>query len=191
VHIFSHSLYEINKALDRKTIESGDLASMVPADFHEFLPSFDKIVADRLPPHREYDHKIVLKDGFEPPFGPLYSLSRPELEALKAFLEENLDKHFIRQSSSSAGVPVLFAKKGDGSLRLVVDYRGLNEGTIKNRYPLPLIRETLMRLSKAQWFTKLNVRGAYNLIRMEEGEEWKTAFRTRYGLFESLVMPLD
>ena len=71
----------------------------------------------------------------------------------------------------------------------MVDYRGINEGTIKNRYPLPLIRETLMRLSKARFFTKLDVRGAYNLIRMAEGEEWKTAFRTRYGLFESLVMP--
>jgi hypothetical protein len=190
VHIFSLSLYEINKALDRKTVESGDIASMGPPEFHEFLPLFNKIVANRLPPHRDqYDHKIVLKDGFEPPFGPLYSLSRPELEALKEFLEENLDKHFIRQSSSSAGAPVLFAKKGDGSLRLVVDYRGLNEGTIKNRYPLPLIRETLMRLSKAQWFTKLDIRGAYNLIRMEGGEEWKTAFRTRYGSFESLVMP--
>jgi len=71
----------------------------------------------------------------------------------------------------------------------VVDYRGINEGTVKNRYPLPLIQETLMRISKARFFTKLDVRGAYNLIRMAEGEEWKTAFRTRYGLFESLVMP--
>jgi hypothetical protein len=70
-----------------------------------------------------------------------------------------------------------------------VDYRGLNEGTIKNRYPLPLLHETLLRLQKAQYFTKLDIRGAYNLVRMAEGEEWKTAFRTRYGLFESLVMP--
>ena len=65
----------------------------------------------------------------------------------------------------------------------------MNEGTIKNRYPLPLVKETLMRLAQARIFTKLDVRGAYNLIRMKEGEEWKTAFRTRYGLFESLVMP--
>jgi len=72
---------------------------------------------------------------------------------------------------------------------LVVDYRGINEATVKNRYPLPLIRETLMRISLARFFTKLDVRGEYNLIRMAEGEEWKTAFRTRYGLFESLVMP--
>jgi len=83
----------------------------------------------------------------------------------------------------------LFVKKSDGSLRLCVDYRGLNEITVKNRYPLPLIQETLARLSKAKWFTKLNLRGAYNLLRIAEGEEWKTAFRTRYGHFEHNVMP--
>jgi len=98
------------------------------------------------------------------------------LEACKKWIEENLDKGFIRASSSLAGAPILFVKKGDRSLRLVVDYRGINEGTIKNRYPLPLIRETLMRISKAWFFTKLDFRGAYNLIRMAEGEEWKTAF---------------
>jgi transposase InsO family protein len=189
LQLFSLSLYEINKALERKAIDEGDLRSLVPQQYHEFLPLFSETVANRLPPHRPYDHRIPFKEGFEPPFGPLYSLSRPELEALKAWLEENLSKGFIRASSSPSGAPILFVKKGDGSLRLVVDYRGLNEGTIKNRYPLPLVRETLMRLSKARWFSKLDVRGAYNLIRMAEGEEWKTAFRTRYGLFESLVMP--
>ena len=71
----------------------------------------------------------------------------------------------------------------------MVDYRGINEGTVKNRYPLPLIRETLMRILKARFIMKLDVRGAYNLIRMAEGEEWKTAFPTRYSLFESLVIP--
>ena len=72
---------------------------------------------------------------------------------------------------------------------MCVDYRALNEGTIKNRYPLPLVKETLMRLPQACIFTKLDVRVAYNLIRMKEGDEGKTGFRTRYGLFESLVMP--
>ena len=86
---------------------------------------------------------------------------------------------------------MLFAKKADGSLCLCVDYRGLNDGPgmIKNCYPLPLLRDTLLRLQKAKYYTKLDVRSAYNLIRIAEGEEWKTAFRTRYGLFESLVMP--
>jgi hypothetical protein len=69
-----------------------------------------------------------------------------------------------------------------------VDYRGLNRITIKNRYPLPLIQESLDRLKSARYFSKLDLRGAYNLIRINPGEEWKTAFRTRYGLFEYLVM---
>jgi hypothetical protein len=84
---------------------------------------------------------------------------------------------------------ILFVKKASGELRLCVDYRGLNEGTIKNRYPLPLIRETLDQLSKARYYITLDIRDAYNLIRVAAGEEWKTAFRTRYGLFETLVMP--
>ena len=72
-----------------------------------------------------------------------------------------------------------------------MDYKALNEGTIKNRYPLPLVKETLMRLAQASIFTNLDVRGAYNLIRIKEGEECKTACRTRYGLFESLIMPFE
>ena len=104
-------------------------------------------------------------------------------------MDENLSKGFIRGSSSLAGAPILFVKQSDGSLRLCVDYRGLNTGTIKNRYLLPLIREILMRLSKARYYTALHVRGAYNLLRVVEGDEWKTAFRTRYGLYESLVIP--
>lgn len=116
-------------------------------------------------------------------------MSRNELVAMKEFIEENLPKGFIRSSSSPAGAPCLFVKKSDGSLRLCNDYRRLNEITVKNRYPLPLIQETLMRLQKAKWYTKLDLRGAYNLLRIAEGEEWKTAFRTRYGHFEYTVMP--
>ena len=169
--------------------EEEKIKRLLPKEYHEFMPLFKKAVADVLPPHRQYDHKITLKEGFTPPFGPIYSLSIPELKALREWLDENLSKGFIRASSSPAGAPILFVKKSDGSLRLCVDYRGLNAGTIKNRYPLPLIRETLMRLSKARYYTALDVRSAYNLLRVAEGDEWKTAFRTRYGLYESLVMP--
>jgi len=119
-----------------------------------------------------------LRPGFVPPFGPIYGLSPPELSGLYEWLDENLDKKFIRESSSPAASPILFVKKKEGSLRLCVDYRGLNEGTIKNRYPLPLVKETFMQLSRAKIFTKLDIRGAYNLIRMRAGEEWKTAFGT-------------
>ena len=103
-------------------------------------------------------------------------------------MDKNLSKGFIRASSSLAGAPILFVKKSDGSLRLCVDYRGLNAGMIKNTYPLPLIREPLMRLSKVHYYTALDVCGTYNLLRVVEGDEWKTVFRTQYRLFESLVM---
>lgn len=188
--IFSLSMYEINQALKEPPPDpEAELPKIIPPEYHDFLPLFKKALADKLPPHRDYDHRIPLKEDFTPPFGPLYSLSQNELKALREWLDENLSKGFIRASSSPAGAPILFVKKKDGSLRLCVDYRALNEGTIKDRYPLPLVKDTLNQLSQAKIYTTLDIRGAYNLVRMAEGEEWKTAFRTRYGLFESLVMP--
>jgi hypothetical protein len=147
------------------------------------------VEANKLPPHYLYDHHIPLKEGFTPPFGCIYSLSRIELEALRIWLDENLSKGFIHVSSYLAGAPILFIKKGNGSLYLCMDYRGLNEGTIKNHYILLLLHEILLCLQKAKYFTKLDIYGAYNLVRMAEGEQWKTAFRTQYSLVESLVMP--
>ena len=104
-------------------------------------------------------------------------------------MKENLEKGFIRKSTSPAGAPVLFVKKKDGSLRLCVDYRKLNDMTIRNSYPLPLIGDLLDRVKGAKVFTKLDLKSAYNLVRIKEGDEYKTAFRTRYGHFEYLVMP--
>ena len=140
-------------------------------EYHDFVLLFKKAVADVLPPHRQYDHKIILKEGFTPLFRPIYSLSIPELKVLREWLNENLSKGFIRASSSLAGAPILFVKKSDGSLRLYVDYRALNAGMIKNKYPLPLIRETLMQLSKACSYTALDVHGTYNLLRVAEEDE--------------------
>ena len=165
------------------------LKEMVPSAYHDLLAAFSKKRADTLPPHRTYDLSIELEEGKAPPFGPVYSLSELELKALSAWLEENLSKGFIRASTSPAGAPILFVKKKDGTLRLCVDYRALNNITIKNRYPLPLIPEALDRLRTAKIFTKLDLRGAYNLVRVKQGDEWKTAFRTRYGHFECMVMP--
>ncbi len=84
--------------------------------------------------------------------------------------------------------PVFFVKKKDGSLRLVQDYRKLNDITVKNSYPLPLISDLINKLSKAKYFTKLDVRWGYNNVRIKEGDEWKAAFRTNRGPFEPLVM---
>jgi len=142
LQVFQLSLYDINQALEKSKNpenldEEGRIRLLVPKEFHDFLPIFREAVANQLPPHRRiHDHSIPLKPDFEPPFGPIYSLSRFELEALKEWLERNLKKGFIRASSSPAGAPILFMKKPDGSLRLCVDYRGLNEGTMKE--PLPI-----------------------------------------------------
>jgi hypothetical protein len=98
-------------------------------------------------------------------------MSIEELQVLRKFLKENLDKGFIRTSTSPAAAPVLFAKKPGGGLRFYVDYRALNVITIKNRYPLPLLQETLSKLSKAKFYTKLDVIHAFNHIRIKEGHE--------------------
>jgi hypothetical protein len=105
-------------------------------------------------------------------------MSHNELLALHKYLDENLSNGFIWQLSSPARSPVLFVKKLDGFLRLGVDHRGLNEVTIKNRYPLLLIQKTLMHLQKSKFLTTLDIRTTYNLVQMAEDEEWTTAFYT-------------
>src|SRR5690606_14639466 len=117
----------------------------IPKDYARFHALFDKKAADILPDHQPWDHTIPLQPDTTPTYGPIYGLSENELETLRTYLDENLARGFIRQSTSPAGAPILFAKKKDGSLRLCVDYRALNKITIKNRYALPLIPELLDR----------------------------------------------
>jgi hypothetical protein len=156
---------------------------------YEYRNVFEKKNVDTLLQHRPYDCGIELQEGAQPPFGPIYSLSQNELAALQDYLDENLGKNFIRHSKSPAGAPILFVKKKDSSLWMCMDYRGLNKVTIKNRYPFPLISGLLDQLGQAKIHTKIDLRGAYNLVRIKEGDEWKTTFRTRYGHFEYNVMP--
>ncbi|KAL0294537.1 UNVERIFIED_CONTAM: Transposon Ty3-G Gag-Pol polyprotein [Sesamum calycinum] len=111
-----------------------------------------------------------------------------ELKELKKQLEELLDKGFIRPSISPWGAPVLFVKKKDGSMRLCIDYRQLNRITIKNKYPLPRIDDLLDQLKSATVFSKIDLRSGYWQLRVEEGSIPKTAFRTRYGHYEFVVM---
>src|SRR5438045_5621677 len=100
-----------------------------------------------------------------------------------------LDKGFIRESTSPAAAPLLLAAKPGGSIQICHDYLSLNAVTIKNRYPLPLIHETLDALCDAKSFTKLDVIAAFNQIWITEGHEWLTAFITQFGLYEMLVTP--
>ena len=165
-------------------------ATVLQEHYKEFLKVFSHKEASKLPLHHPgVDHTIKMQPGTQPPAGPPYGISRDELQVLKKYLEENLSKQFIWASSSPAAAPVLFVKKPGGCLWFCVNYRSLNALTVKNKYPLPLIKETLNRLCKAVYFTKLNIVAAFNKIHMAKGEEWKTAFRTHLELYKYLVMP--
>jgi len=133
--------------------------------------------------------KINLEEGAQPLVGPIYSLLASEQEDLKEFIEENLNTGFIRPTSSPHSALVLFVKKKDGSLHLCVDFRGLNCISKKDRYPLPLISDLLDSPHKAWIYSKIDLCHAYHLVHIADGDEWKTAFRTRYGSFEWSVMP--
>ena len=159
---------DLKKNLDPKT--------NVPIEYHSRISAFSRADSKILPPHRASDHRIKLKEGVTAPSGPLYPMSRDQSEVLRDYLKDNLIKGFIRTSQSPASSPVLFVKKSDSGLRFCVDYRALNALTVKNRYPLPLISETLYKLSKAVIYTKLDIIAAFNRLRMAKGDEWMTAF---------------
>jgi len=118
----------------------------------------------------------------------VYPLAEGQQEALDKFLDEYLAKGYIRRSNSPYASPFFFVKKKDGKLRPVQDYHALNNWTVRNTYPLPLIKELISKLVKKKWFTKLDVRWGYNNVRIKEGDEWKTSFKTNRGLFKCLVM---
>jgi Reverse transcriptase (RNA-dependent DNA polymerase) len=184
-----YAVVEVN-SLIYSTLSDKLSTDHLPCSLQDYLDVFSPTNAEELADHRDIDLAIELQPGKEPPYGPIYPLSQTELAALKEFLEENLAKGFIRESKSPAGAPILFAHKKDGGLRLCVDYRGLNAITIKNRYPLPLITEIMDRVSGAQYFSKIDLKDAYYRLRIKAGDEWKTAFRTRYGHYEFLVVPM-
>ena len=117
------------------------------------------------------DHAIKLEEGKQPLFSPIYSLELVELETLKTYIKTNLANGFIRPFKSPAKAPILFNRKPDGSFRLCVDYWGLNNITIKNRYPLPLIGELLDWLGRATRFTQLDLTNIYHWMRIREGDE--------------------
>lgn len=171
------------------TQTQSDTPHVLPGYLSGYADIFSAENASVLPAHSKRDHAIDVLPNSDPPYGPLYNLSQSELAVLRSYLEESTNKGWIRRSTSPAGAPVLFVPKKDGGLRLCVDYRGLNAITIKNRHALPLISETLDRLVGAVVYTKLDMKDAYHRIRIKAGDEWKTAFRTRYGHFEYLVMP--
>ncbi|KAK3544319.1 hypothetical protein QTP86_009094 [Hemibagrus guttatus] len=161
----------------------------IPACYAPFSDVFCPKRASKLPPHRPWDCAIDLLPGEPVPRGRIYPLSIPEEKAMEEYIKEALEQGYIRPSTSPAASSFFFVAKKDGGLRPCIDYRALNRITVKFRYPLPLVPAALEHLRGATLFTKLDLRSAYNLIRIREGDEWKTAFITPTGHYEYLVMP--
>jgi Reverse transcriptase (RNA-dependent DNA polymerase) len=161
---------------------------LVPAEYHEYLDIFSEEKAHRFPKLRPWDHKIEMKEGFEPKSFKNNNLTPAEQLELDKFLKENLKKGYIRPSQSPMASPFFFVSKKDRKLRPCQDYRYLNDWTIKNSYPLPLISEIMDKLKGTKYFTKLDVCWGYNNVRIRKGDKWKAAFKTNKGLFEPTVM---
>lgn len=169
--------------------EISQIRHILPEEYKTHSHVFSKRLSDKLPPSRDCDHVIKLNKTLSDRVAPLYKMSPDKLDALRRYLDDNLKKGFIEKCSAPYTSPVLFVPKADGSLRLCIDYRQLNEITEKDRMPLPLIDETLARLGEASCFTKLDIRQAFHRIRMSENSRNLTAFRTRYGTYRYNVLP--
>jgi hypothetical protein len=191
---FVTSLYEIDRELESRgeedTLEHWEeVRKKLPKEYLPFSDVFSQAASDKLPPSRPYDHRIHLESDHTLGYSPLWSQTTEELKATKQYLLDNLDKGFIAPSQAPFSSPILFVKKANGSLRFCIDFRKLNALTKKDRYPLPLIDETLARLNRAKVFTKLDIRQAFHRIRMDPESEELTTFRTRYGSYKCKVLP--
>jgi len=156
--------------------------------FHKWIKVFGKKQSERMPTRKLWDHVIDVKEGFMPRKGKVYPLSREEREEVREFVKEQLRKGYIRPSKLPQIALVFFIGKKDRKKRMVQDYRYLNEWTIKNNYPLPLILDVLENIGTKKLFTKMDLRWGYNNVRIKERDEWKAAFMTLEGSFEPTVM---
>lgn len=192
-HLYAMTPQDFKKYMDKKELTQDEITRLLPSFIEKRnVACFSPEEAKTLPRHRPgIDHEIKLKDtdNAKLPYKKPYAMTQDELVAVKKYIDEMLEKGFIRPSTSAAASPVLIVKKPGGGLRFCVDYRAINALTIRNRYPIPLVQQTLDRLGRSKHFTKLDIIAAFNRIRMAQGNEWLTAFNTRYGLFEYTVMP--
>jgi hypothetical protein len=154
----------------------------------EFMDVFPEELPG-MPPEREVEFYIDLIPGTAPIAKRPYRMAPTELAELKLQIAELQQKGYIRPNSSPWGAPVLFVAKKDGSMRMCIDYRSLNEVTIKNKYPLPRIDDLFDQLQGAKYFSKIDLRSGYHQLRIKEADVQKTAFVTRYRQYEFTVMP--
>jgi len=189
---------EINDAqmLWSREIQSDHLKNLTIAiiskEYQKYKILFEKESNQKtLLKHQSWDHKIKLVNDKKLTKQFIYSLLTEKLNALQQYLKKNMWKEFIRESQSSAEYLILFISKLNESLKLCVDYRALNNITIKNSYSLSLIAELQNKLQSAQWFTKFNILKTFNQIWIKEEDEWKTVFHTQLKHYEYLIMSFN
>jgi len=161
---------------------------MVPKKFLKWRKVFEKVKSERMLMRKVWDHAIDLKETFKLQKERIYPLSKNKREEVQNFVEDQLRKGYIRPLKSLQTLPVFFVGEKDGSKRMVMNYRNLNDQTIKNNYPLLLIIELIDNMGSKKVFTKMDLRWGFNNVRIKEGDKWKGAFTMHIGSFEPTVM---
>ena len=183
----SHRQMQASKLVEQE--QSTKKATPLPEHYQKHAHVFSKQEVQRFPGPQLWDYAIELKKDAPTTLpGKIYTLMQDEQKALQNFIKEHVKKGYIHPSKSPYTAPFFFIKKKDGWLRSVQDYRQLNEWTIRNRYPLPLISELISCVQGVSLFSKFDIRWGYNNVRIKQGDEWKAAFITNQGLFEPRVM---
>ena len=147
------------------------IEELVPRKFLKWRKVFGKVELERMLTRKVWDHAIDLKETFKPWKGRIYPLSKNEREEVQNFIEDQLRKGYIRLSKSPQMSPVFFVGKKNGSKWMVMDYCNLNDQTVKNNYPLPLITELIDNMGSKKVFTKMDLRWGFNNMRIKEGDE--------------------